>query len=256
MVHIMETDRLHHFFWQEMEQGHVRYGPAFLDFYRRVDEVLGEVRSWLDEDTRLVILSDHGFCTIKQEVYINTWLHDAGYLDYAVEQPKSLSDMAGSSVAYSLDPGRIFLNVRGREPQGRIEPGAEYERMRREIAEAALGMTDPATGESMVERVYTREELYQGPYAATGADLVLAMRDGYDPKGPFGKPQLTFKGNSLVGMHTTPDALLYIQGLRGVERRPHITDVAPTLLDLLGVATPKDMDGRSLVAQKSLAHSY
>ncbi|HEY0603497.1 MAG TPA: alkaline phosphatase family protein [Herpetosiphonaceae bacterium] len=256
MVHIMETDRLHHFFWQEMEQGHAKYAPAFLDFYKRVDAVLGEVRSWLDEDTKLVILSDHGFCTIKQEVYVNTWLHDAGYLDYAVEQPKSLADMAGSSVAYSLDPGRIFLNVRGREPQGRIEPGAEYERLRREIAEAALGMADPATGEPMVERVYTREELYQGPYAETGADLVLAMRDGYDPKGPFGKPQLTFKGNSLVGMHTTPDALLYIQGLRGVEQRPHITDVAPTLLDLLEVPTPKDMDGRSLTARKSLAHSY
>lgn len=256
MVHIMETDRLHHFFWQEMEQGHAKYAPAFLDFYKRVDAVLGEVRSWLDEDTKLVILSDHGFCTIKQEVYVNTWLHDAGYLDYAVEQPKSLADMAGSSVAYSLDPGRIFLNVRGREPQGRVEPGEEYERLRREIAEAALSMTDPATGELMVERAYTREELYQGPYAETGADLVLAMRDGYDPKGSFGKPQLTFKGSSLVGMHTTPDALLYIQGLRGVEQRPYITDVAPTLLDLLEVPTPKDMDGRSLVAQKSLAHSH
>ncbi len=79
MAHIMETDRLHHFFWEEMEQNHAKYGPAFLEFYKRVDQLLGEVRSWLDQDTTLIVLSDHGFCSISQEVYVNTWLHDAGY---------------------------------------------------------------------------------------------------------------------------------------------------------------------------------
>jgi predicted AlkP superfamily phosphohydrolase/phosphomutase len=94
MAHIMETDRLHHFFWEEMEQGHATYGPAFREFYKRVDSVLGEVRSWLDEDTTLIVLSDHGFCSIKQEVFINTWLHDAGYLHYRTPQPDRLQDMA------------------------------------------------------------------------------------------------------------------------------------------------------------------
>jgi predicted AlkP superfamily phosphohydrolase/phosphomutase len=247
MAHIMETDRLHHFFWEEMEQNHAKYGPAFLEFYKRVDQLLGEVRSWLDQDTTLIVLSDHGFCSISQEVYVNTWLHDAGYLDYVNAQPRGLQDMAASSAAYSLDPGRIFLNVRGREPGGRIAPGAEYERLRREIAEAALTMVDPATCEPMVERVYTREELYHGPYAEAAPDLVLAMRNGFDPKGAFGKPALTFKGASLVGMHTTPDALLYVQGVRELSRRPYIADVAPTILDLLDVPVPGDMDGLSLV---------
>jgi predicted AlkP superfamily phosphohydrolase/phosphomutase len=247
MTHIMETDRLHHFFWEEMEQRHAKYRPAFIDFYKRVDHVLGEVRSWLDENTTLVILSDHGFCSIKQEVYVNSWLHEAGYLDYARPQPEGFKDMAGSSAAYSLDPGRIYLNVRGREPEGRVAPGAEYERVRREIAEAIVKMADPATGEPMVERVYTREELYHGPCAEVAPDLVLEMRAGYDPKGPFGKERLTFKGNALVGMHTTPDALLYVQGLSKIGRRPYITDVAPTILDLLEVPVPADMDGRSLI---------
>lgn len=247
MAHIMETDRLHHFFWEEMEQNHEKYAPAFLDFYKRVDHVLGEIRSWLDEDTTLIVLSDHGFCSIKQEVFVNTWLHERGYLQYTKDQPEGLQDMAPSSVAYSLDPGRIFLNMKGREPDGRVTAGDEFERLRREIAEAALTMADPATGESMVERVYTREELYHGPYAGSAPDLVLAMRDGYDPKGPLGKANLTFKGPSLVGMHTTPDALLYIRGVPDSGRRPYIADVAPTILDLLEVSTPPDMDGRSLL---------
>jgi predicted AlkP superfamily phosphohydrolase/phosphomutase len=250
MAHIMETDRLHHFFWEEMEQGHERYAPAFRDFYERVDAVLGEVRSWLDDDTTLLVLSDHGFCSIRQEVYVNTWLHDAGYLGYASEEPKSLADIADTSLAYSLDPGRIFMNLAGREPGGRVRPGAEYERLRDEVAEGALAVLDPASGKAVVDRVYRREELYHGPYADHAPDLVLATAEGYDPKGLFGKPELFFKGTTLVGMHTTPDALLYVQGIDSIDRRPFITDVAPTILELLGLPVPDDMDGRSLLGEE------
>jgi predicted AlkP superfamily phosphohydrolase/phosphomutase len=248
MAHIMETDRLHHFFWEEMEDGHPKYAPAFLDFYRRLDAVLGEVRGWLDEDVTLLVVSDHGFCTIKQEVYVNTWLEQAGYLDYASVEARGLEHMAPSSVAYSLDPGRIFLNVRGREPDGRVEPGEDYERLRDEIAGAIATMRDPGSGEQMVERVYRGEELYHGPHAGVAADLVLSMRDGYDPKGRFGSERLTHKDHALVGMHTTPDAMLYVSGIDQVGRRPRITDVAPTVLELLDVPAPADMDGQSLLA--------
>jgi predicted AlkP superfamily phosphohydrolase/phosphomutase len=251
MAHIMETDRLHHFFWKAMEEEDERFAPAFLDFYRRLDDVLGEVRSWLDDDTRLVVLSDHGFCTIKQQVNVNTWLHENGFLSYRPDNgpAKGLDALAPATRAYSLDPGRIFLSLRGRDPDGAIEGEAEYERTRDELADALLGMRDPESGEPMVDRVYRREELYRGPHVATAADLVLAMREGYDPKGAFRKESLTFQDSALVGMHTTPDALLYVSGVPRFERRPHIVDVAPTILDLLGVPPPPEMDGRSLVAR-------
>jgi predicted AlkP superfamily phosphohydrolase/phosphomutase len=108
-------------------------------------------------------------------------------------------------------------------------------------------MQDPDSGEQMVDRVYESEELYQGPHAGVAPDLVLSMREGYDPKGRFGSERLTYKDHALVGMHTTPDALLYIGGLDQVSRRPHITDVAPTILELLDVPAPADLDGRSLL---------
>lgn len=246
MTHIMETDRLHHFFWEEMEDGHEEYAPAFLAFYRRVDEALGEMLGWIDEDMTLVVLSDHGFCSIRQEVHINTWLAQQGYLRYVGEQPSSLADVDPQSIAYSLDPGRIYLNVRGREANGHIDPGEQYDRVRAELSDALATMTDPTTGARMVTGVRTREELYEGAALGAAPDLVLDMADGYDAKGPFGKPDLCFKGTALVGMHTTPDAMLSVSGLGASAGRPHIIDVAPTILDRLGVSIPSTMDGRPL----------
>jgi predicted AlkP superfamily phosphohydrolase/phosphomutase len=246
MTHIMETDRLHHFFWEEMERGDPRVAPAFLDFYRRVDRALGEIRSWVDDETTLVVLSDHGFCSIRQEVHVNSWLAQNGYLSYTSGEPKALADVAPESVAYSLDPGRIYLNVRGREVNGHIEPGAEYERVRAELADALVAMVDPNSGAPMVKRVIPREKLYSGESFESAPDLVMDMVDGYDAKGPFGRAQVTFKGDALVGMHTTPDALLSVSGLELGSTRPNIVDVAPTILDRLGVEAPEEMDGRSL----------
>jgi predicted AlkP superfamily phosphohydrolase/phosphomutase len=247
MTHIMETDRLHHFFWEEMENEDPRFAPAFLEFYRRVDDALGELRSWVDDDTTLVVLSDHGFCSIRQEVHINTWLAQNGYLRYATDEPKSLADIDASSIAYSFDPGRIYLNVLGREAGGHIAPGEEYDRIRSELATALATMTDPATGSPMVRLVVTREELYSGSAFDAAPDLVLDMHEGYDAKGPFGKADLCFKGHALVGMHTTPDALLSVSDLSMNGVRPNIIDVAPTILERLGVPVPDEMDGRSLL---------
>jgi predicted AlkP superfamily phosphohydrolase/phosphomutase len=246
MTHIMETDRLHHFFWEEMENGDPRFAPAFLDFYRRVDRALGELSSWVDDETTLVVLSDHGFCSIRQEVHVNTWLAQNGYLSFTNDAPQGLADVAPASLAYSFDPGRIYLNVRGREADGHIEPGREYEHLRSELAAALAAMTDPGTGEAMVKQVIPREELYHGDAYEFAPDLVMDMVDGYDAKGPFGKADVTFKGGALVGMHTTPDALLSVSGLDLGSSRPHIVDIAPTILGRLGVPVPEGMDGRSL----------
>ena len=73
-VHIMETDRLHHFLWQQMAEGHPVYAPAFYEFYRRIDDMLGQLAAKLDGNTTLMWMADHGFCTIKKEVYVNRWL--------------------------------------------------------------------------------------------------------------------------------------------------------------------------------------
>ena len=243
---IMETDRLHHFFFEQMEQGDPVYAPAFFEVYRRIDTFLGQVRERLDPSDTLMLMSDHGFCTIRQEVFYNHWLARTGYLKF-VAQLKNLEQLHPDAIAYSLDPGRIFLNLKGREKDGRVAPGAEYDRVRDEIAAAAEALTDPATGERLVRRAYRREELYSGRCVPSAADIILAPEDGYDPKGAFAKEVFTHKDPSMVGMHTYDDAFLYV-GKAGVSDRPtNILDIAPTMLSLLGQPVPSDFDGRSLV---------
>ncbi|MBT4499545.1 MAG: nucleotide pyrophosphatase, partial [Gemmatimonadetes bacterium] len=157
VAHIMDTDRLHHFLWGQMETGSEVYEPWFYRFYARVDAALGELADRLDDDTLLVILSDHGFCRMKQEVHVNTWLKQAGLLSFDTPAPKQLRDIAPSSRCYSLLPGRIYVRVRGREYEGCVSPGADYETVRRDVASGLEGLVDTETGERVVERVYMRE---------------------------------------------------------------------------------------------------
>ena len=245
--HIMETDRLHHFLWEEMEEGDPRYAPGFFDFYRQLDSFLGRVRQRLDRQTTLIIMSDHGFCRLRKEVYVNNWLATQGWLKFAAQPPQSLEDMHHDSRAYCLDPGRIFINLRGREPAGSVAPGEEYEQLRAEIIAAALQLADPASGERMIARAMRKEEIYSGPLLDQAADIILHPYDGYDLKGALGKAQLTFKGPELVGMHTYENAALYISGQEIVGKRPWVADVMPTILRLMDVPLPANLDGRVLV---------
>jgi predicted AlkP superfamily phosphohydrolase/phosphomutase len=244
----METDRLHHFLWEEMEQEHPDYAPRFLEFYGRIDEMLGQLRERLDENTTLVVMSDHGFCTLKKEVYVNFWLQERGWLRLQdVEKPK-LAHLSSDAVAYSLDPGRVFLNVAGREPRGCVQPGVQYEALRDEIAAAAMELRDPDDGTAMIAQVLRREQIYHGPLLERAADLILVPVDGYDLKGPLSKPALTFKGTELVGMHTYDDAMLYVREHRLATGDWGVGDVMPTVLSLMDVPIPQDLDGQVCLA--------
>ena len=250
ICHIMETDRLHHFLWEQMEKGDEKYGPAFFAFYRKIDDVLGQVAERLDEDTTLIVMSDHGFCTLKREVNVNYWLRERGYLRFRKEPPEtsassvepSLADIHPDSVAYSLIPGRIYVNLRGREPRGCVEPGRSYLEVRERLAGELLEMRDPDTGERMVERVMKREEVYSGPCYEQAPDLVVVPLRGYDLKGGLKKESLTCNG-VIVGMHTYDDAMLYVTGGVLARENLEVIDVMPMILNLMDVHMPDDVDG-------------
>lgn len=157
--------------------------------------------------------------------------------------------------AYSLGfGGPIFVNLAGREPQGVVQPGAEYDALLDRIGADLRKTVDPATGQPFVERVSRREELYQGAYAGRAPDLVFVPRDwSHQPFGTheFASNRWLERSRDRSGTHRM-DGLWALWGpgvRRGVEvQGARIVDIAPTVLALMGVPIPAAMDGRPLSA--------
>ncbi|HHI02570.1 MAG TPA: nucleotide pyrophosphatase, partial [candidate division Zixibacteria bacterium] len=245
-LHIMESDRISHFLWELWETGDPRWGPKFEEFFQQIDAGLGDFQENLPPGTKLIVLSDHGFCSIKNEVYMNKWLSDNGYLKFDSEKPESLTEISSATKAYSLIPGRIYINLKGREWAGAVEPGDEYKVLRAGIKERLGDMTDPDTGEKIVDKVFLREEIYRGAYLPRAADIIVIPKEGYDFKGNLAAEKLTYKGN-LVGMHTYDDAFLYIDGMELVDRKPEIIDMLPTIMEIMKVEPASTIEGKSLL---------
>jgi len=247
MCHIMCTDRINHFLWEHWEKNDPKYAQEFVRFYKKVDEALGNVDAKLQEhNAQYVVLSDHGFCSIEKEIYLNYWLAQNGWLKFEKQPPENLVDIHEDSVAYSMDPGRIYINLRGREPRGKVAPGQEYDSIRDDIKAALMELKEPESGAQIVDRVYYKEEIYNGPFYEHAPDIIAMAYDGFDLKGALAKDTLTHKG-TLVGMHTYADATLYIKGAEIAKSDPEIMDVMPTILKMMGVQIPEDVDGETLI---------
>ncbi|NQS97203.1 MAG: alkaline phosphatase family protein [candidate division Zixibacteria bacterium] len=245
-LHIMESDRICHFLWEHWENDDPLWAHRFEDFFNQIDRNLGEFQNRLPTGTKLIVMSDHGFCTLKKEVFLNKWLTDNGYLDFVREKPESLIEITGDTRAYSLIPGRVYINLKGREWAGIVEPASEYSDLCYELKEKIAAITDPDTGEQIVDKVYHREEIYRGDYLNRAADLIVIPKNGYEFKGNLTSDTLTFKGE-LVGMHTYDDAFLYVDGLRLTDRQPEIIDLLPTIFELFEIETPSIIEGKSLL---------
>jgi predicted AlkP superfamily phosphohydrolase/phosphomutase len=273
-LHIMETDRLNHFFWRDWETGKEPFATEFIGLYQAVDRVVGELVEAVGDGAVVLIVSDHGFCSTKKAVFINTWLQEQGWLVFegsdtinssapsseassrsgrgaeSSRKPPNrraapqLRDIGPQTRAYALDPARIYINVKGREAAGSVEMGEEYNRAREELAELLMSMRDPDDGSPIVKKVYQREELYRGVYFDHAPDLVVEAYDGYDLRGRLGVEKVFDADTPQVGMHTYDNAFWLLWGARFAdEKTPSVMDGAATILALLGAEKPRDLDG-------------
>ncbi len=240
---VTETDRLHHFMWDALVDKNHPYHNGFLDFYRRVDGLIGEVYDRLDNNTTFMMCSDHGFTSIEQQVYLNFWLKDNGYLKFTSESPKSVEEMAPGTRAFAMDPTRIYINLKGKYPQGTVEPGEEYEKLRREIADGLRAIT--YQGKPVIKKVFMKEEVFRGPLMQQAPDLIVLSNYGFDMKGSTNKQALMDR-EIFTGMHTQDDAHFLINRKDINEKKPHICDIAPTIMKELGIAIPSDITGIAL----------
>ena len=281
-----------------LQSGRMPKNGHLVKAYQNADVQLGKILDELDGDTTVLIISDHGAGPIRKVFHLNNWLELEGMLSMRSEgrmvsavrgsrelskrlMPRWMKNFVKSRLgrmqekiesfvflsridwrstkAYGLGMyGNIHINLKGREPEGVVEPGAEYDALREEIVSKLMALTDPDTGERVIERVWRREEIYDGPLTEVAPDLLIGWKDYayYTSVSSDAARGSIFTGCGNIdasdfvhnGTHRLAGTL--------IARGPHIRkgriegarllDSAPTMLYLVGLPIPEDMDGRVL----------
>ena len=240
----MSTDRVNHFLFGDYANDG-EYKDDFLDFYRTLDGYIGEIRDALDDDTTLIVASDHGFTELVWEVNCNQFLADEGWLSYDGDDHDSLADIDDEARAYSLIPGRFYLNLEGREPEG-VVPESEYEAVREELRTDLESLTGP-DGRQVCKRIVDGETVFDGDHDEIAPDLAVIPADGFDLKSGFGGKKSVFTEGPRNGMHKFENSLLYSTDSDLDIEGSNLFDVTPTILDLMDVEHDGDFDGDSLL---------
>lgn len=263
-------DRIQHMFWRFLDDGHPARGndQAKIDanrdtirsMYQRMDDLVGRTREAVGADTALVVMSDHGFKPFRRGVDLNAWLLANGYL-------KLKNDARSSSVAYLEDVdwsgtrafaiglAGIFLNLRGREGQGTVARGEEARKLADELCQRLTGLRDDQHDQEAIHQAARREDVYHGPYVDAAPDLIIGYNVGYrvswDAANGKCSPEVfsdntkAWSGDHCIHPELVPGVLFSNLPLRS--ERANIVDLAPTVLELLGVKQPQYFDGQSLV---------
>jgi len=226
---ITGTDRLHHFLWYSYDDEKRAYHEDFLNYYRQIDGLIDKIavsfRNLTGGDEGFYVLSDHGFCGIDLEVYLNAWLEKEGYLKFSTPAPTGLEDIGEESAAFALDPNRIYLNLREKFPKG-IVASSEAESLKKEISQKLEKLE--FEGRKVVRRVFDSRDIYSGPYLSLGPDLIALAEHGFDLKGSVKKKEI-FGRTNLQGMHTWDDAFFWAN--RAVGENLAISNLAGIILE-------------------------
>ncbi len=252
----MGTDRIQHFFWRHVDPEHPnyeegKYTQAVKQYYKKVDDIIGRFLKIVGGEAMVMVLSDHGFRQLHMVLPVNRHLRAAGLLK---STPEGVDWQA--SKAFSYGYGDIWLNVKGREPTGTVEPGEEYERLRNRIINMLKSME--FNGEKPIKDVLRREDVYWGPRVNEAPDLVAIFNVGWQAARD---PEKELRGEAPVeeparwsgthdGAHDPADVPGFLAisgpGVRVGEINANLWDLAPTILRAFGVPIPPSVDGSPL----------
>ncbi|RIK68572.1 MAG: nucleotide pyrophosphatase [Planctomycetota bacterium] len=275
------TDRIQHMFWRYLEPHHPahprnlnpdytpsRHEKTIEDLYTRMDKLVGDTMSKVlngDGDTMLMVVSDHGFSPFRRGIDLNRWLIENGYMKLKPDADPNAKFLAtvdwSRTRAYALGLAGMFINQKGREAQGIVEPGAEMKQLKAEIISKMSGMKDPKTGEVAVTRVQDKEICYKGPFRDTAPDLVVGYNRGYRVGWDTAIGKITpdvfhdntkaWSGDHCIDPDLIPGVLFCSHKV--LSDSPRLMDLGPTALELFGVAVPENMDGVPLKIQTGAA---
>lgn len=281
----VSTDRVQHAWWKQAAlpwtdgaRAGWKFGSAVRDCYVQLDRALGRLVAAAGDEATVLVVSDHGFGDLEGDLYLNSVLEEMGLL--TVRRPTTKPRRGWRRLAGLLRRGRaqaaeealtfghidwehtraysrglfgcVWLNLRGREPGGRVEPGPEAEGLLDAITERLHQLKTPDGREPLVDAVFRGSDLYAGPEAEAAPDLVVVPR-GYRWMTRAGReigPRGVVTAEAAVrhsGNHRMDGVL--VAGGPGIRQgaapgTARLLDLTPTCLALLGVEIPRGLDGR------------
>ena len=252
-----------HMLWHYTDPAH----PGFVDdgvlagrirdLYVEMDGVLGHAMAGLDDEATLIVMSDHGFAPFYWGVNLNTWLLENGYVALRDPAAQGRSRLFGNvdwsrTRAYALGLNGLYVNLKGREAQGIVNPGAEYEALLDELEAGLLAMTDPRQGNRAVTLVTRPDRDLQGGELANAPDLIIGYNRGYrssweNPLGEFPPEVFVDNDRAWSGDHCIDHRI--VPGVLLTNRRisiddPALHDLTVGILDEYGLPAAPGMIGR------------
>ena len=262
-------DRVQHMFWRFQEPDHpanalgldTRWKGVIADYYRRCDAIVGRALEYADDNTMVIVLSDHGFGTYRREFNVNTWLHQNGFLTlkHGVEPGDEAGDLLQNvdwenTKAYSVGFAGVYLNLQGREGAGILSHGDSAD-VQAAIIAGLTDLRDTDTGKTAIRSVKPRSDIYTGEFAAESPDMVINFAEGYRassttalggiPRVIFGDNVKPWSGDHVVDPILVPGVCLSNRTFR--TDAVTMLDMAPTILHALGVPKGEKMEGGSLL---------
>jgi predicted AlkP superfamily phosphohydrolase/phosphomutase len=257
------TDLQSHMFWWDSDQKHPTRsasdaGKCFRhihELYRELDSVVGRILSRYGDKATIIVMSDHGFANFRRQFNLNSWLRDNGYL-YPPNSTSVLGDVDWSRTrAYGLGINGLYLNIKGRERDGIVEPGEQRERLLKELSTRLESLRD-VDGGRIIHKVCRADKVYSGPATAFAPDLIVGYSRDYRASwatclGGMTKEILLDNDSAWSADHCAdasqvPGVIFSNRPISAAA--PALVDIAPTVLTEFGLKIPPSMEGKSILS--------
>lgn len=256
-----------HMLWRYTDKDHPNFEEdeklveGIRVLYKEIDEALGRTMKEVDENTTIVLMSDHGFAPFYWGVNLNTWLLEKGYI--ALKDPsRQEKDMLFFNVdwsrtkAYAVGLNGVYVNLKGREKQG-IVSESEYDQLIDQLEKDMLEFKDPRNGNNVITLAVKSRREFSGPHIDVGPDIVVGYNRGYrvsweSPLGEFPKDIIVDNDDAWSGDHANDYRL--VPGVLLTNKKitldsPSLYDLTVTVLDEFGVAPLPEMKGKDCIGE-------
>ena len=255
------TDLQSHMFWWDSNEKHPTRSTAQAEYYfnhikkiyQKLDAVVGDILTRYGDEATVFVMSDHGFANFKRQFSLNTWLRQNGYIQPA-GATSILADVDWSRTrAYGLGINGLYLNLKGRERDGIVEPGSQREELIQTLVKQLEAVRD-TDGQKVIRTVHRADKVYSGQATALAPDLIVGYYRGYRASwdtclGGMGDEVLMDNDSAWSADHCAdvaevPGVLFSNKPIAA--NAPALVDLAPSILTEFGLDIPDSMVGRNI----------